>query len=305
MRILLTGASGLFGGNFTHHFNGEHTLVGAVNEKGLVNPPYEVVVCDLAVKGAATHLVEQTRPEVIIHAAALANVDACESSPDLARCLNTDLPGEIAAVARRQGIKLVHMSTDCVFDGERGGYAEDDATNPLSIYASTKRDGEIAVAGAFPEAIIARVNFFGFSPSGKRSLGEHFVFNLAVGKPVKGFTDIYFSPLYARHLAETLMESIERDLHGLYHVVGGDALSKYDFGVRIARVFGFDERLIQPISWREGGLTAARSPNLTLRTGKLTTALGHPLPSIDEGIRQFKRDYDAGLHHWLHEMLHP
>lgn len=305
MRILLTGASGLFGANFAHRFNGEHTIIGAVNEQGLVNPPFDVLVCDLAEKGAATRLVEQSHPEVIIHAAALANVDACESTPHLARRLNTDLPGELAGVARRQGIRLVHISTDCVFDGERGNYAEEDATHPLSIYAQTKLDGELAVQGEYPQAVIARVNFFGFSLTGKRSLGEHFVFNLAARQPVKGFTDIYFCPLYARHLAETLMEMVERDLHGLYHAVGGDALSKYDFAVRIAREFGFDEQLIQPISWREGGLTAARSPNLTLRTEKLVAALGHPVPSMEEGICQFKRDYRSGLHHRLHEMLHP
>lgn len=304
MRILLTGASGLFGSNFAHRFSGEHTLIGAVNEQGLARQPFEMVVCDLSRKGAATRLVEQVRPDLIIHAAALANLEACEKDPDLARRLNTDLPGELAGAARKRGIKLVHMSTDCVFDGERGGYVEDDPTQPLSTYAQTKREGEVAVQGEAPDAIIARVNFYGFSPSGRRSLGEFFVFNLQAGKPIKGFTDVYFCPLYVRHLAETLMEMVALNLSGLFHVVSGESLSKYDFGVRIARQFGLDEQLIQPVSWREGGLTAARSPNLTLSNAKLVKALGHSLPTQAEGIEQFKRDFEAGLHHRLQGMLH-
>jgi len=305
MRILLTGASGLFGANFAQRFSGEHTLIGAVNEQGLARQHFELVCCDLSQKSAATRLVEHARPDVIIHAAALANLEACEKNPGLALRLNTDLPGELAGVSRRKGIRLVHISTDAVFDGERGQYEEGEDAHPLNVYARTKLDGETVVHEENPAAIIARVNFFGFSPSGQRSLAEHFVFTLAARKPVLGFTDVYFCPLYVHHLAETLMEMVERDLHGLYHVVGGDPLSKYEFGMRIARQFGLDEGLIQPVSWREGGLVAARSPNLTLVTRKLTTALGHALPAIEEGIRHFKSDYDTGLHLRLQQMLHP
>lgn len=295
MRILLTGASGLFGLNFALRYCGEHTIIGAVNQNNLEGAPFDVQRVDFSTPGAARDLVQTTRPEVILHAAALANLDACESDPNLARRLNADLPGELAQSAREIGAKLVHLSTDAVFDGQRGNYSEEDTPNPINVYSQTKLEGEQAVLAANPDAIVARVNFYGFSLFGKRSLGEMFVFNLLAGKKVMGFTDVFFCPLQVDQLSQTLLRMVELDLCGLYHVVSSQALSKFDFGVRIARQFRLDENLIQPISWQESGLKAARSPKLTLRTDKLAAALKCVLPDIDSGIDMFYQQFQEGL----------
>ena len=95
----------------------------------------------------------------------------------------------------------MHVSTDAVFDGQAAATTEQDTPNPLSIYARTKLDGERGVAEANPDAIIARVNLYGWSLSGRRSLAEFFFNNLSAGKRVKGFTDVYFCPLLANDLA--------------------------------------------------------------------------------------------------------
>ena len=102
-----------------------------------------------------------------------------------------------------------------------------------------------------------------------------------------GFTDVFFCPLQVNVLSEILLRMAELRLSGLYHVVSREALSKYDFGCRIARLFGLDESLITPVSWKDGGLKAARSPNLTLRTEKLAAALGEPLPDQAPGLSGF------------------
>lgn len=294
MRILVTGASGLLGLNLSLKEIGTHTIVG-VDRSKLANTPFELIQADLLQAGACSRLLDLVRPEAVIHTAAKADVDACEASPDEARRLNADLPGELAAACAKRGIRLAHISTDAVFDGTKDGlYLETDLPNPLSLYARTKLDGERAVAAAYPGAIIARVNFFGWSLGGKRSLSEHFYNNLSAGRRCDGFTDVWFCPLFVGDLASILVQMLEAGLSGLYHVVSTEALSKYDFGQRIARQFGFDPALVIPKSVEESGLRARRSHNLRLSVRKLSTALGIPIPGVSTGIEQFYTQHQQG-----------
>jgi dTDP-4-dehydrorhamnose reductase len=294
MRILVTGASGLLGLNFGLQYARQHTIIGVVNSQPLPDVPFEVCQVNLAQPGAAQAVIRSTKPDVILHCAAVANLDICERQPELARRLNSEVPGEIAAEARRARIKLVHISTDAVFDGLTGGYSERSTPNPINAYARTKLDGEIAVSAANPDAIIARVNFYGWSLSGTRSLGELFFNNLHIGRRMNGFTDVLFCPLQVNVLAEILMKMIEKKLGGLFHTVSSECLTKYDFGCRVARQFGLDESLIAPVSWLEGQLAAPRSPNLSLRTDKLEKALGQPLPDQSTGLQRFYAQYREG-----------
>jgi dTDP-4-dehydrorhamnose reductase len=294
MKILVTGASGLLGLNLSLRMMGTHVIVG-VDRSKLVNTPFELIRADLLQAGTCSRLLERVRPQAVIHTAALADVDACEASPEEARRLNADLPGELAAACAKSGIRLAHISTDAVFDGAKDGYyTETDAPRPLSLYAHTKLDGERAVASAYPQAIIARVNFFGWSLSGKRSLSEHFFNHLSAGQRCDGFTDVWFCPLFVGDLADILVQMLETGLSGLYHVVGSQALTKYDFGLHIARRFGFDASLIRPISVEQSGLTARRSHNLRLSVHKLSTALTKPIPNVSTGMEQFYTQYQQG-----------
>ncbi len=294
MRILLTGASGLLGLNFALQFTGQHSIVGLFNDNCLEHAPFEICKVDLAGKGVPEEVVDNYRPDCIVHCAAIANVDANESNPMMAQRINAEVPGELAAAAYKAGVKLVHISSDAVFDGLRGSYSERSAARPINTYARTKLAGEGAVMKANPEAIVARVNFYGWSLSGVRSLAEFFVNNLQAGKRVNGFTDVWFCPLQVNSLADLLMKMIEKNLSGLFHVVSRECLSKYDFGCRSARQFGLDERLVIPVSWLEGKLPAPRSPNLSLRVDKLEKALGEPLPDQASGLGRFYAQYREG-----------
>jgi dTDP-4-dehydrorhamnose reductase len=119
---------------------------------------------------------------------------------------------------------------------------------------------------------------------------------------VKGFTDIFFCPLLVNDLAGLLLKMINLELSGIYHVVSSQCISKYDFGLEIARQFGLDENLIRPTSVTDGGLVATRSPNLSLSTAKLSGVLGYPLPSQEEGISRFYRQYLDGIPAQVHAM---
>ncbi len=310
MRILVTGASGLLGLNLAlraaREADGSHLVFGTVRDHVLRTDAFRTIQTDLLAPGAVESLLEQTQPDWVIHCAAMANVDACEADPEQARKVNSELPTRLAAYVARggaRGARLVHISTDAVFDGLRGGYSEEDAPNPLGIYARTKLEGERSVAEANPGAIIARVNLFGWSLSGARSLGEFFFYNLRAGKRVLGFTDVFFCPILASEIAPILLRMLEMQLSGLYHVVSRECTSKYEFGVRLARRFGLDESLITPASVAEAGLKAVRSPNLTLRTDKLAAALGEPTPDLSTGIEGFYTQFQEGYPQLLKRMV--
>jgi len=302
-RILITGASGLLGLNLALEAAPDHQVIGQVN-RHLLNPgSIEIIQADLLAPGAVQRLLDQTQPDWVIHCAALAVVDACEKDPEQARQLNTEVPRLLARDVARGGARLLHVSTDAVFDGRRGGYNENDLPNPLSVYARTKLAGEQAVTEEYPQALIARVNLFGWSISQQRSLAEFFVNHLSAGKTCMGFTDVFFCPMLANDLGLLFLEMLKADLSGLYHAVGSECISKYEFGCRIARQFGYDERLALPTSVQDSGLAAARSPNLTLQTEKLSRTLGHQLPGLSPGLERFYTLYQQGYPQELTKML--
>lgn len=294
MKILVTGASGLLGLNLCLANWDSHTLLGLDRGK-LANTPFELIRADLDDPAAASRLIETIKPDAIIHTAALANLEKCEADPQTAHFLNAEVPGLLSESCAKNSIQLIHISTDAVFDGTKTGiYTETDTPNPLGVYSATKLQGEINAVSANPRAVVARVNFFGWSLSGTRSLSEFFYNKLSAGEQCNGFTDVYFCPLFVGDLAATLMRMLDKGLSGLYHVVGSEALSKYDFGQRIARQFGFDPALVLPKSVEESGLIAKRSHNLRLSVHKLSTDLGQSIPGVSTGIEQFYTQAQRG-----------
>ncbi len=294
MKLIVTGASGLLGLNLSLGIQDTYRVIG-VDRGKLVGTPFELVRADLTQPGAVSRLIESVQPDAIIHSAALANLEKCETSPELAKHLNADIPGEFAVECAKHSIRLIHISTDAVFDGTREGvYTESDLPSPPGVYSATKLQGEKNVLSAYPAAAIARVNFFGWSLSGTRSLSEFFYNKLSTGESCNGFTDVWFCPMFVGDLAETLVRMLDKGLSGLYHVVGSEALTKYDFGQRIARQFGFDPSLVIPKSVEESGLKARRSHNLRLSIHKLSTDLGLEIPGVSTGIDRFYTQHKQG-----------
>lgn len=293
-RFLVTGASGLLGLNFSLHTSKTHEVVGTFNQNKLKNVPFHTLAFDLSRKNNFFSRIDEINPDVVIHCAAMANLEECEKSPEQARYLNSELPGIFANYCKKNDIKFVHISTDAVFDGKSGNYNEQDQPNPLSTYAKTKLEGEYLVKEENDHAIIARVNFFGWSISGKRSLGEFFYNNLKAQNSINGFVDVMFCPLYVSILTDLILNMVEKQLSGLYHVVSSNSMSKYDFGCEIADQFKFDSSVIHPISVDKSELIAERSKNLTLSTEKITRDLGKTLPRIKQGIRSFYKDHQNG-----------
>ena len=294
MKLLITGASGLLGINLAMEAMRSCEVIGLDRGK-LKSAPFQVLTADLLNTDEIYSLLRTTNPDWLINCAALASLEKCEDDPVQAKMLNTDLPRELAIACAIRNIRLVHISTDAVFDGTKEGfYTEEDQTSPPGVYSKTKLDGERAVQEVYPQAIVARVNFYGWSLGGRRSLGEFFVNNLREGKAVNGFTDVIFCPVLVNVTARLLLEMLQKDLSGLYHVVGAQPMSKYQFGVEVARTFGLREALISPQSVETSSLTAKRSHNLWLSIHKLSTALGHEIPAFSTGLEEFYTQFQQG-----------
>jgi dTDP-4-dehydrorhamnose reductase len=280
MRILITGASGLLGLNLGLRCSAEHTVDGLVHSHMLKEIPFSVHAVDLEEENDVHTVFDRFKPDAVINCAALANVDACEKSPQQAHILNAEMPGWLAEDCDRHAVKLVQISTDAVFNGLKSGkYTEKDTTHQVNS-----------------SALILRVNFYGFSISQRRSLAEIFLHTLQTGKTMFGFTDVLFSPLYVVDLADIMLKMMKKDLSGVYHVTSPESLSKYDFGRNIAEKFDLDADLIHPISVEEATfLTAPRSKNLVLDPQKAQDALNMELPGQKEGLEHFYRDHEDGL----------
>jgi len=295
VRILVTGASGLLGLNLClKKAQEQFDVVGIVHQTWLAKVPFAIISQDLTNKNCLSGIFDRVQPDLVFNCAAMANVDQCEKFSAQAAIINTEVPGDLAKICAQRAIPFIHISTDAVFDGEKGNYIETDKPNPLSVYAKTKLAGEQRVQENDPQALIARVNFFGFSITGKRSLAEFFLKNLISGNKINGFTDILFSPMYVNDLVDTLFNMVAKKLTGIYHVVSSDHLSKYDFGILISEKFNLDGSLISPESYLKSDLIAKRSPNLFLDVNKLISD-GIKVSTVAAAVDHFYSDYKDGL----------
>jgi dTDP-4-dehydrorhamnose reductase len=311
-RLLVTGVSGLLGLNLAWLARDRFLVTGVLRGKRAVAvpgcTPFEVLSADLTCPEQIEWALERSQPDWIIHCAALTDVDHCEAHPEEAQRANAWLPGALAQTAAQYGVRLLHLSTDAVFDGQRGNYTESDSPSPINAYGRSKLEGERAVVSANPDALIARVNFYGWSWQGKRSLAEYFYNNLSVGQPVFGFHDLIFCPLLVNDLVEILLSMLDHGLSGLYHVVSAEAQSKFAFARMLAHQFGFDEAMVTPASYKIANMTAPRSPLLSLRSEKLVASLpaqdaARLLSGQEAAMRRFVELYHQGYPQALHALL--
>jgi dTDP-4-dehydrorhamnose reductase len=244
--------------------------------------------------------VHRLRPDVIVNAAAMASHEECERRPEHAGLVNAIAAGELAAAATSVDAFFVQISTDAVFEGSRGHYSEADEPQPFSVYGHTKLDGELAVA-ARADALIARTNFFGWSPTGRASILEFFVNELSAGHQVRGFKDFVVSTGYAPALCDAIWRIVEAQTTGLLHLTSTDALSKYDFGLAVAEVFGLPMDLISPV---ESDVHPPRNRDISLDVSRAESILGARLTSQREGIAMARADA-TGLRSALSSASHP
>lgn len=287
--LLVTGASGLLGANLLSVARGlGHDAAGITNQHALQVPGTKSFQADLTESGPTRELISSLKPTQIIHCAAATNVDWCEDHPHEAEKINAHASGVLAEIACELGAQFVYISTDSVFNGERGCYGEGDEPGPVNCYAKSKLLGEQAALRSHPGALIVRVNIYGWNVQPKLSLAEWILQQLRASETVPGFTDVSFTPILVNDLSERLLMMLAQRLTGTYHVSGSEKVTKYEFARRVAAVFGFDDAKVLPTQLAEARLRAPRPRNTSLDTVKISSVLGSAMPSVDEGLHRFR-----------------
>lgn len=231
-------------------------------------------------------VVGNVRPDIIVHAAAETDVDRCESEREIAWKVNVDGTKNLAEAALCVGAKIVYVSTDYVFDGEKGLYREDDKMNPINYYGATKLEGERFTQQTTKEHAIVRTSvLYGWHPS-KKNFVSWVLDSLRKGQTTMVVDDHWNSPTLADNLAETILRIVENDAHGVYHVAGKERIDRFRFAVKIAEHFNLEKSLLKPIQMRDLKAWVARRPrDSSLQVEKAERDLGVKLLDVDQGLK--------------------
>lgn len=274
MKILVTGAGGLLGSRLTELAVSKGYDVYATYLNHLP-PSGHVVKMDITDRHQVFKIVEKTRPDILVHCAALTNVDVCEVKRELALKVNARGTQFIAKAAKNIGSYLVYISTDYVFDGEKGRYREEDKPNPVNFYGYSKLLGERAVTEIGGDHLIVRASvIYGSRPAGgKKNFALWLIENLKAGHEVKVLTDQYVSPTFNTNLAAMILDAIEKGVTGVLHMAGATRASRFKFAVKLAKEFGFDGSLIKRATMNEMRWVAKRPRDTSLDVSKAKNML--------------------------------
>lgn len=289
---LVTGATGLLGSNAALQLGRQHHVIASARAIPL-DAPVTFVAADLRSAAGRTGLVEKASADTVLHCAAISSIDECEREPEMAHEVNVLASADLAEQARSSGARFVYISTDAVFDGARGGYSEADEPSPTTEYGRSKLAGERAVLEANPNALVARVNFYGWSPDGHRSLAEFFYNRLSRAERVPGFDDAVVSTMYVGHLIEVLEHLVDLGANGVFNVVSSESTTKYDFGRRLAKAFGFPQESVYAARSTDH-LAIKRGSRLNLSTERIESLLGTLPPGQQNGIDRLVADRKSG-----------
>ena len=289
-KMLITGVSGLLGSNLAYYFKDKYDILGLYNSHPVLLDGIYTQKCDITESDKIKRTISGFSPNIIIHCASLTNVDECEADKEFTKLVNVSATKNIVEAVSDKDIKLIYISTDSVYDGEKGNFSEDDEVRPQNYYGQTKYEGELEVS-KHSNSLILRTNLFGWNIQDKHSLGEWILKELKVNKSINGFKDACFSTIYTMELARVIDIAIRKKITGVFNCGSIDSCSKYEFAVKIADIYGFDESLINLISIDESRLTAKRGKDLSLDVTKLQKDLEYRMPDINDSIKSFYRDY--------------
>jgi dTDP-4-dehydrorhamnose reductase len=287
LRVLVTGAGGLLGGRLAALLHERGLDVLAAHRHRPPPPGPRPVPVELTEDDALARLLDGLRPDAVVHAAVLSRADQCEGRPEEAERTNARLPATVARLCRERGLRLVALSTDLVFGGERTFVDERDPTVPLSAYGRTKLAGEDAVVRESPEAAVARVALVlgrGHGPG--RTSSESVWRALRAGRRLHLFTDEYRTPIDPESVADAVARLLERGGSGRFHLGGPERLSRYELGLRVARLFGFPEADVMAGRQKDHPGPDRRASDVSLDSTRARRELGWEPRPIDAAIRE-------------------
>jgi dTDP-4-dehydrorhamnose reductase len=290
LKLIVTGASGLYGSKLAELATARNYEVysGYNRDEPVCGTPVQFDVSD---KNRVEEVFEKVGPEVVVHAAALTDVDKCEINKELAWKINVEGTRNIAEAVKTSGAFLFYVSTDYVFNGETGHYKEDDRPDPINYYGFTKLKAEELVKDLVGEYCIARASvIYGSTPAaGKVNFALWLLNKLERSEKARIVTDQWNSPTLNTNLADMTLEVIERKLTGIFHLSGATRISRYDFAKQIAESFNLDSNLISPTA-SEFSWAAKRPRDSSLDTAKAQQTLKNKPLQINQALERMKQE---------------
>jgi dTDP-4-dehydrorhamnose reductase len=295
VRVAVTGANGLLGGEAVRQLAGRHEVL-ALGRGACRLPagPFVWADADLGDGRSVEAALQGFGAEAVLHAGAATDVDGCERDPDLAWRVNVGGTEQVARACRALGARLVAVSTDYVFDGEGGPYGEDDVPNPRGVYARTKRCGEEGALLLAPDCAVARVAVvYSGRPGAKSTFATQVVEKLSRGEPVKAFSDQRVSTTHAAAGAARCLELLlETSYRGVLHASDATVLGRVELAERIARRFGLRGEIVG-VRTADVKLPAPRPLNGGLKVERAAALLRNRPLELDEALERFHAEWQA------------
>ncbi len=283
-RVLLTGASGLLGGRIAERLRESFEVI-TTRHQAAAHGDGKSVGLDLGSSDSVEAAFDRARPDAVVHSAALSDVDRCEREPELARSVNVSGSERIAQACATRGLALVALSTDLVFPGGLSLSPEGALPQPLSVYGRTKLAGEVASLALCPSAAVVRVALVIGRGHGPRGTGtEAIVWALRAGRPARLFSDQYRTPIDADSVAEAIALALQRRASGRYHLGGSERVSRYELGLRVARLLGLQSALVEAVAYRDEPTEAPRPKDASLDSRRAREEFGWAPRGLDAAI---------------------
>lgn len=292
MNILVTGSNGLLGQAVSKVFIREtdhDIMLTSAEDDSYVKDIHEYHTLDITRKDDVKKLASEFMPDVIINCAAFTNVDLCETERELSWKINVDGVKNLIIAARMNNARVIHFSTDYVFDGKNGPYSEEDVPNPISFYGREKLASENALKTSdVNHTIIRTLVLYGTGEKVKSNFVLWMIDRLKNNEPVNIVTDQISNVTMIEDLALGTMRIVERGCSGIYNIAGNDILSRYDFAMKVCEVFGYDKGLVRPITTELLNQPAPRPMKSGLTTYKAEAELGFRTMDSLEGLQLLK-----------------
>lgn len=282
MKIFITGGSGLLGSKVAEISaeRGYEVYSGYNAHKPNSGTPVKLDLTD----SDSIKSIKEIEPDVVVHSAALTDVDRCEKEKELAYRVNVEGTRNVAEVADEVGSFMVYVSTDYVFDGKRGMYSESDEPDPINNYGYTKLLGE-----GYCNSVARTCVLYGARPAtGKANFALWLLNKLENGEELKVVTDQYITPTLNSNLARMILEVAERGMEDVLHLSGATRVSRYEFAREVADVFGFDKGLIGKSSMDELNWFAERPIDSSLDTSKASQELSEKPYELNDALKMLR-----------------
>ena len=290
MKLLVTGASGLLGTKLCQLAIARNHEVHAAyyQHSPLYGTPVALNILD---PKAVQKTIDKTKPSVAVHAAAMTDVDKCEIEKELSWKTNVDATENLVRLCKKRGVFLLYVSTDYVFDGEKGMYKENDKTAPVNYYGFTKLKAEEAVRNLRDYCIVRGSVVYGSIPAtGKINFALWLIDKLRKKEVVRIVTDQWNSPTLNTNMAEMILEVLEKRKNGTFHLSGATRLSRYEFAKHIAEAFNLDAKFMTAIKSKHINWVAKRPKDSSLNVNKAEeTLLCKPL-EIGEALEELRKE---------------